>query len=113
MEDSAAKYKRHWEKLEKDEEAWEAKKKELHRQLEDAQIKVAIERIVSQESVAKAENQGYQHSQDERKEFFQEFLETLACDDFHHEGYFKAYVKYIEDYRLASESGEDPDQVKF
>lgn len=55
MEDSAAKCR--WEKLNKDKEPYEVEKKELHHhQLKDAHIKVKGERIVSQESVAKAEN---------------------------------------------------------
>ena len=45
MEDSTAKYKHRWEKLKKDKEAWEAKKKKLHHQLEDTHIKVEAEKI--------------------------------------------------------------------
>jgi len=37
----------------------------------------------------------------------------LAPDDFHQEGYFEAYIKYIEDSRRARATGEDLKQVDF
>ncbi|KAJ8424527.1 hypothetical protein Cgig2_000665 [Carnegiea gigantea] len=46
-------------------------------------------------------------------EFFREFLETLAHDDFQQDGYFEAYVKYIKDRHHARQAGEDPNQVEF
>ena len=38
---------------------------------------------------------------------------ALAPDDFHQEGYFEAYVKYIDVRRRARVVGEDPELVEF
>ena len=54
-----AKYKRHWEKLKKEKEAWEAKKEELWHQLEEASMKIKVETVAGNEKATKAEQQGY------------------------------------------------------
>lgn len=77
-----ARYKHRRKTLKKDKEAWDAEKRELRSQLEDAHINVEAEKIASQESTAKAENQSCQRGQGELMEYFQEFLETLAPGDF-------------------------------
>ena len=38
---------------------------------------------------------------------------TLAPDAFSIEGYFEAYVKYVEDHRLALAEGRSPEMVEF
>lgn len=93
--------------------AWEAESKELQHQLEEASIKTKVETIVGNERGTEAEQQGYRRSHEDRTEFFREFLETLAPDDFHQEGYFEAYVKYIEDCCQARTEGKDPEPVEF
>jgi len=48
------------------------------------------EAAVGAEKKARAEQQGYHHGHQDCTEFFQEFMETLAPDDFRQEGYFEA-----------------------
>jgi len=38
---------------------------------------------------------------------------VLAPDAFHQEGYFEAYVKYVEDHRQAPAEGQNPELVDF
>jgi len=67
--------------------------------------------IAGNERATKAEHQSYRRGHKDRTEFFREFLETLAPDDFHPKGYFEAYVKYIEDRHQACIEGKDPELV--
>jgi len=59
-EELSAKYKRHWDKLKKEKEAWQAEKGDLQCQLEEAYSKVEAEAAAGVERAAKVEHQGYQ-----------------------------------------------------
>jgi len=85
----------------------------MQHQWEEVSIKIEVERIAGHEGATKAELHGYQPSHEDCTEYFREFLETLAPNDIHQEGYFVAYVKYIEDHRCSCATSEDSEQVEF
>lgn len=64
----------------------------MQHQWEEVSIKIEVERIAGHEGATKAELHGYQPSHEDCTEYFREFLETLAPNDIHQEGYFVAYV---------------------
>ncbi|KAJ8440279.1 hypothetical protein Cgig2_031593 [Carnegiea gigantea] len=81
--------------------------------LEEAHIKIKDKMITSHKGAVKVERQGYQRGQEDRTEFFREFLEMLTPNDFQQEGYLEAYIIYVDDHCRAQASGEDPEQVEF
>ena len=81
------------EKLKREKEALEVKKKDLQHQLEETRSKVKVEA----EASAIAEDYGYHRGRGESAELFRELLVTLAPQAFRIEGYFKAHVKFVED----------------
>ena len=108
MVESEAKYKHHLKKVKKEKEALEAKKGELQCRLEEACSKAEAKAVAGVEKTTKAEQ--YCRGHEDRTEFF---LELLAPDAFHQEGYFGAYVKYVEDCRQAPAEGQNPELVDF
>ncbi|KAJ8432190.1 hypothetical protein Cgig2_013732 [Carnegiea gigantea] len=72
-----------------------AEKTDLERQLKEARSQAEAEA----ERVTKAKDKGYQLGYDQSIEFFRELLLTMVPEAFSVEGYFEAYVKYIEDCR--------------
>lgn len=97
----------------KDKEAEEVEKKELQHPLEEASIKIEVERIAGHEGAAKVTQWGYQCGHEDCIKFFFEFIETLAPNYFHQDGYFEAYVKYIENRHHTCAAGKDLKQVEF
>ena len=81
--------------------------------MEEAHSKTEQKRIASHEGAVKAKQQGYQRGPEDHTEFFREFLETLTPDAFLQEGYFEAYIKYVDDHCCARVLGEDLEQVEF
>jgi len=104
-EDFMAKYKFRWEKVKKEKEALEAEKGDIHCHLEEVYSKVEAEAVAEAERVAKAEHQGYWRGHDDNTKFFRERLVILAPGAFCWEGYFEAYVKYVEAHRQAQAEG--------
>ena len=100
-EEAAAKYKCSSEKLKKEKEAFKVERKELEHQLVEAHSKVKAKA----EKSSKVEDQGYRRGYDQSSEFFPELLLTLEPDAFDVKGYFKAYIKYVEDCRQAQAEG--------
>ena len=58
--ESVSKYKHRWAKTKKDKETWEAEKKWIRHELEEAFIKIESEKIASLKGPSKVEQQGYQ-----------------------------------------------------
>ena len=65
------------------------------------------------EKVGKVEYRGYRQGHEDRAEFFHELLVNLAAHAFSQEGYFEAYVKYVEDHHQVQAEGRDPELVDF
>jgi len=113
LKESTTKYKRRWEKLKKEKEAWGAEKGNLRHQSEEAHSKVEAEVAGGAERAVNVEHEDYKHRHKDRAEFFRKFLITLAPDSLRQEGYFKVYVKYIKDRRQARAEGRNPKLVDF
>jgi len=95
LEEATAKYKSHFEKLKKEKQAREAEKKDLQHQLENVN------------------DQGYWWGCEESIEFLRGLLVTLAPGTFRVEGYFEAYVKYVDELRQVEAERRDPESVEF
>jgi len=70
--------KRYWEKLKSDLDAWEAEKKGLQRQLEEALAKVEADAAAGAERVAQAKGQGYQQDHIDTLGYLRKVFATLA-----------------------------------
>ena len=81
--------------------------------MEEAHSKVEAEPAAEANRAAKAEQQCYGHGHKGRTKIFREFMETLAPNNFQQEGYFEAYVRYIEDSRQAYVEGKNSNMVDF
>ena len=119
MDEAVARYKRHWEKLREDKDAWEAKKKVLYGRLNEALSKAEVALVKAEakaatgvERVAKAEGLGHQRGNEEVMGFLREVLNTLA-PDFEEDNYFEAYIHYVEECQRDEAEGRDPEVVEF
>jgi len=101
LKEATDKHRHHLEKLKKENEALEVKKKELQCQMEEA----CSEATTKEEKSRKAEDQGYKQGRKECVEFFRELLVTLVLDAFRVEGYFEVYIQYVGDHHLAHTKG--------
>ncbi|KAJ8429036.1 LOW QUALITY PROTEIN: hypothetical protein Cgig2_016941 [Carnegiea gigantea] len=117
LDEAAARYKRHWEKLREERDTWEAAKKDLQGRLnealskaEAALAKAKAEAAVGVEKAAKAEELGYQRGREEVIGFLRKVLTTLA-PDFQEDNYFEAYTHYRNANRPRLRPG--PEEVKF
>jgi len=112
LEGLATRYQRRWGKLKADQDAREAEKKDLQRQLEEVLAKVKAENTAGAESVAQAKEYGYQQSRVNTLGYLCKVLVTLARE-FQEDSYFEAYLHYVDEHQRAKDNGRDPKEVEF